>query len=96
MAGTQAILKGLEKTFEITNVPSVFIHTVRLFLHTDERIDSFSQSGTAELRDWADGMFASETIYSDLDIEKIEALPATALHRAVDSAIADAGEKGTF
>ena len=42
----------------------------------------------------ANGMFASDTIYSDLNIDQIKAIPPNALHRTVDLAIIDADEKG--
>jgi hypothetical protein len=40
------------------------------------------------------GMFASENIYSDLDIAKIETLPPTQMHREIDLAIVEAGKEG--
>jgi hypothetical protein len=42
------------------------------------------------------GMFASENIYSDLDIAKIETLPLTQLHREIDLAIVEAGREGNI
>ena len=42
------------------------------------------QSGTGEFIDDARGEFASETVYSDLDIPTIEAFPPSAPHRPVD------------
>ncbi len=50
----------------------------RIYIHT---------SGTCVLEDFADGQFASEKIYSDLDIEGIRALPVTNFHRDVDTYI---------
>lgn len=39
-------------------------------------------------------MFASDTIYSDLNVDQIKSIPSDAVHRNVDLAIVDADEKG--
>lgn len=39
-------------------------------------------------------MFASDTIYSDLNVDQIKSIPPDAVHRNVDLAIVDADEKG--
>ncbi|KAI0331859.1 NAD-P-binding protein [Cubamyces sp. BRFM 1775] len=63
-----AILLGLKQHHEKTGDVPHIIHT----------------SGTGEFIDDARGEFASETVYSDLDIPTIEALPPSAPHRPVD------------
>ncbi|KAF7316900.1 Rab guanyl-nucleotide exchange factor [Mycena chlorophos] len=78
LPATQAILDGLRVKHSRTGVASTLIHT----------------SGTGVLSDDADGMFASETIYSDLDIELLESLPPTQPHRDVDLAIVAADSEG--
>ncbi|KAH9903078.1 NAD-P-binding protein [Cubamyces lactineus] len=65
---TKAILRGLKQRHDKTGELPVLIHT----------------SGTGEFADDARGEFASETIYSDLDIPTIEALPPNAPHRPAD------------
>jgi hypothetical protein len=47
------------------------------------------------LTDHADGKYAGTEIYSDLDVPKIETLPDTQPHRAIDLAIVAAAEEGT-
>ena len=39
-------------------------------------------------------MFASDTIYSDINLDQIKSIPPDAVHRNVDLAIVDADEKG--
>ena len=52
------------------------------------------QSGTGVIASSARGMFASDTIYSDLNVDQIKAIPPDALHRNVDLAVIDADEQG--
>ena len=52
------------------------------------------QSGTGEFLDDGLGMSRGETVYSDLDIPQIEALPDTAMHRVVDLAVVAADKEG--
>jgi len=40
-------------------------------------------------------MYASETIYNDLNLAQLEAIPDTQPHRIVDLAIVDADKAGT-
>jgi len=75
---TNSILKGLKKRFETTGIPPVLIHT----------------SGTGVLIDNCRGDYKSDTIYSDLDLAKIEALPDTQYHRLVELAVLNAGKEG--
>jgi hypothetical protein len=49
---------------------------------------------TGVLSNNAKGMFATDTIYSDNDIQAIEALPPTAWHRTVDLEIVKADTDG--
>ncbi|KAF7327868.1 NAD-P-binding protein [Mycena kentingensis (nom. inval.)] len=78
LPATQAILEGLRDRFGMTRVAPTLIHT----------------SGTGVLSDDARGMFASSTIYSDLNINQLESLPPTQPHRDVDLAIVDADLAG--
>ncbi|KAI0368802.1 NAD-P-binding protein [Pilatotrama ljubarskyi] len=73
-----AILKGLKQRHEKTGEVPVLIHT----------------SGAGELLDNASGEYVTETVYSDLDVAKIEALPPTALHRPVDLLVVAADVEG--
>jgi hypothetical protein len=50
---------------------------------------------SAVLSDDAQGMYASNMIYSDTDTKMLESLPATAPHRQVDIAIVNASDQGT-
>ncbi len=53
-----------------------------------------AQSGTGVLTDNARGEYASDTIYSDIDIEQLKSIPPTASHRNVDLRVLDADAKG--
>jgi len=100
LKGTEAILRGFKTRFQKTGVAPILIHTVS-FTSLDEPcnetqpVASDSQSGTGVLTDKAEGKYESTDIYSDLDIPKIESLPDTQSHRAVDLAIVAAAEEGT-
>lgn len=48
------------------------------------------------LSDDAQGIYASDKIYSDLDIKMLESLPPSAPHREVDLAIVSASDQGTY
>ncbi|GLB40173.1 putative NAD-P-binding protein [Lyophyllum shimeji] len=74
----KAILAGLKDRFDKTGTPSTLIHT----------------SGTGVLVDDAGGMHATENIYSDLDVEKLESLPPTQPHRPVDMLVVAADTQG--
>ncbi|KAF4613973.1 hypothetical protein D9613_007770 [Agrocybe pediades] len=74
----RAILRGLKQRYDKTGEASTLIHT----------------SGTGVLIDNAQGMYASDTIYSDLDIKQLESLPITQPHRVVDVALVDADKQG--
>ncbi|KAJ7091300.1 hypothetical protein C8R43DRAFT_1050133 [Mycena crocata] len=78
LQAAESILRGLSKRFEATQRKPILIH----------------MSGTGALGDQAKGMFASDRVISDLDIEAIEALPPTASHRHVDLAIVEADSQG--
>jgi hypothetical protein len=52
------------------------------------------QSGTGVLIDDAAGNYATDKIYSDLDIPMIESLPKTQPHREVDIEVVAADQKG--
>lgn len=78
LQAAESILRGHKKRFMATGVKPVLIH----------------MSGTGCLGDNAQGMFASDTVYSDLDIPTIEALPATQSHRHVDLPVVAADAEG--
>ncbi|TFY55920.1 hypothetical protein EVJ58_g7949 [Rhodofomes roseus] len=73
-----ALLKGVRKAYETTGELPILIHT----------------SGTGEIAEPAKGDFAAETVYSDLNIEQIKAIPETAFHRKIDLAVIGADEQG--
>ncbi|EPS98845.1 NAD-binding protein [Fomitopsis schrenkii] len=78
LAGTKAILSGLRKSYEATGRRPILIHT----------------SGTGEIAEPAEGKYATETVYSDLDVEKLKAIPDNAYHRSIDLAVISADEEG--
>ncbi|KAL7278981.1 hypothetical protein ACG7TL_006813 [Trametes sanguinea] len=73
-----AILSGLRKRHATFGDLPILIHT----------------SGTAVLSDDARGMYATETIYSDLNVNQIKSISPTAFHRDVDLTIMEADEQG--
>nr|VWO98122.1 Protein RecA (Recombinase A) [Ganoderma boninense] len=73
-----AILKGLRSRHSKLGDLPILIHT----------------SGTGVLTDDARGEYASDTIYSDLNVEQIKSIPPTASHRNVDLLVVDADKKG--
>ncbi|KAI0360218.1 NAD-P-binding protein [Trametes cingulata] len=74
----KAILSGLRKRHAKLGDLPILIHT----------------SGTGVLTDDARGEYATETVYSDLNVEQIKSIPPTALHRNVDLAIMEADAQG--
>ncbi|KAI0668323.1 NAD-P-binding protein [Trametes maxima] len=74
----KAILNGMRARHEKTGDVPLLIHT----------------SGAGEIIDDAWGEYAADTVYSDLDIPKIEALLPTALHRPVDLLVVAADVSG--
>ncbi|CCM05824.1 uncharacterized protein FIBRA_08058 [Fibroporia radiculosa] len=74
----QAILRGLRKRHTATGDVPILIHT----------------SGSGTVCEMAGGMFASETVYSDMNVDQIKSIPPTAPHRALDLAIVDADIQG--
>ncbi|KAF9468157.1 NAD(P)-binding protein [Collybia nuda] len=78
LGAAQAILDGMKDHYERTGKPASLIHT----------------SGTGVLADDANGMYSTNEVYSDLDIEKLEALAPTQPHREVDLALVKADTEG--
>lgn len=78
LQATKAILLGLKKRYDETDKVSILIHT----------------SGTGVLIDDAAGNYATDKIYSDLDIPMIESLTKTQPHREVDIEVVAADQKG--
>ncbi|EGN98930.1 hypothetical protein SERLA73DRAFT_181658 [Serpula lacrymans var. lacrymans S7.3] len=75
---TKAILAGLKKRYDSTGKAPILIHT----------------SGTGVLMDKAAGKYAYDTIYDDTDVEQLETLPDTQIHRNVDLLIIEADKQG--
>jgi len=69
----KAIVGGLTRKFKETGKKGKYVHT----------------SGTGILVDGAWGEYEGTEIYSDLDTEKVNALPATLPHRHVDTYVID-------
>ncbi|EED84078.1 predicted protein [Postia placenta Mad-698-R] len=78
LAAIQAILRGLKKRHTSTGDLPILIHT----------------SGTAVIATQAKGIFSSDTIYSDTDVEQIKSIPPTVPHKDVDLAVIAADEQG--
>ncbi|KAG2122353.1 hypothetical protein DEU56DRAFT_832452 [Suillus clintonianus] len=78
LSAAKAILLGLKKRYDKTDKVPILIHT----------------SGTGVLADDVAGNYATDKIYSDLDIPMIESLPKTQPHREVDIEVVAAGQKG--
>uniref|UniRef100_A0A0W0G8E1 Putative NAD-binding protein n=1 Tax=Moniliophthora roreri TaxID=221103 RepID=A0A0W0G8E1_MONRR len=78
LEAAEATLAGLKKHYEKTGKRSILIHT----------------SGIANIGDNTDGNQTSDNIYADDDVEKIDRIPATNLHRHVDVRIAAADDEG--
>ncbi|KIM42989.1 hypothetical protein M413DRAFT_443806 [Hebeloma cylindrosporum] len=74
----KAILDGMKIKHEKSGQAPILIHT----------------SGTALIADNALGLHSEHIIYSDLDVEKLNALPISALHRNVDIPIIEADSSG--
>ncbi|KAF9042759.1 NAD(P)-binding protein [Hymenopellis radicata] len=76
--GAQALVDGLEEHYTKTGKKGVLIHS----------------SGTGALADDARGQYASDKIYEDLDCADIRAIPITYVHRATDTVVTSATERG--
>ncbi|PPQ71191.1 hypothetical protein CVT24_010009 [Panaeolus cyanescens] len=74
----KAILQGLKDHHKKTGRTPSLIHT----------------SGTGVLSDNAQGRFAADRIYSDLNIPQLESLPKTQPHRVVDLSLVEADKEG--
>ncbi|KAI0635600.1 NAD-P-binding protein [Trametes polyzona] len=74
----RAILSGMKRRHEKLGDIPILIHT----------------SGTGVLVDDARGEYATETIYSDTNVEQIKSIPPTAIHRNVDLLVVDADTQG--
>jgi hypothetical protein len=78
LIAAKATLKGLKKRYQKTGIPPIFINT----------------SGTGVLADSAEGNYASDTIYDDINPDQIETLPDTQIHRMVDLELIKADKEG--
>ncbi|KZT03271.1 NAD(P)-binding protein [Laetiporus sulphureus 93-53] len=74
----QAILQGQRKRHASVGDLPILIHT----------------SGTGEIAEGTKGMYASETSYSDTNVEQIKSIPETAFHRNVDLTVVAADQQG--
>lgn len=59
-------------------------------------LDVMLTASAGVLIDDARGMFATNTIYSDLNIPQLESLPESQPHREVDLALVEADGEGMF
>jgi hypothetical protein len=78
LGAAKATLKGLKTRYQKTGIAPIFINT----------------SGTGVLADSADGNYASDTIYDDVNADQIEMLPDTQIHREVDLELIKADKEG--
>ncbi|KAI0738076.1 NAD-P-binding protein [Daedaleopsis nitida] len=74
----KAIFSGMKAKHSKTGVQPMLIHT----------------SGTGVIVDDARGEYVTDTVYSDLNLEQIKAIPETALHRPVDLLVFEADTEG--
>ncbi|KAI8980053.1 NAD-P-binding protein [Trametes punicea] len=74
----KAILRGLRKRHATVGDLPILIHT----------------SGTGVLSDDAKGLYPTDTIYSDLNVEQLKSIPPTNLHRNVDLVVMEADAQG--
>ncbi|KAI0920653.1 hypothetical protein AcV5_010335 [Taiwanofungus camphoratus] len=74
----QAVLASLRNRHASVGDLPILIHT----------------SGTGVLMDDARGMYATDVIYSDMDVAQIESIPPAAIHRNVDLAVIEADQQG--
>ncbi|KAI0701894.1 NAD(P)-binding protein [Cerioporus squamosus] len=73
-----AILGGMRKRHAKLGDLPILIHT----------------SGTGTLTDDARGLYPTETVYDDLNVEQIKSIPLEAMHRTVDLLITEADTQG--
>ncbi|THH08886.1 hypothetical protein EW145_g2403 [Phellinidium pouzarii] len=78
IGAAEAILRGMKKYKERTGKAAFLIHT----------------SGTGVLADDARGMFAYDKVYDDSNVEDIESLAPSQIHRPVDIAVTEADKAG--
>ncbi|KAI0737090.1 NAD-P-binding protein [Daedaleopsis nitida] len=74
----KALLSGMKDRHAKVGDVPILIHT----------------SGTGLLKDDARGEYATSTIYSDVNVEQMKAIPDTAFHRNVDLLVMDADTQG--
>ncbi|KAF9562653.1 NAD(P)-binding protein [Agrocybe pediades] len=80
LAAATAILEGLKIRHEKTGKAPILIHT----------------SGTAFIGDNAAGLRSEESTYSDLEVERLNAIPVSVVHRNVDIPIIEADKAGVI
>ncbi|KAG5637893.1 hypothetical protein H0H81_002778 [Sphagnurus paluster] len=76
--GAAALVEGLTNRKSRTGNTPTYIHF----------------SGTGALTDQAEGGFAADKVYDDEHVDDIKAIPVTYVHRACDTIVSTAGEKG--
>ncbi|KAF8158469.1 hypothetical protein B0H34DRAFT_846653 [Crassisporium funariophilum] len=87
LAPAKAILSGLKKKHETDGSVPVLIHTAPL-------IQNIFQWKIAIIMDDARGLHGNHKMYSDLDVDALNALPATVVHRNVDIPVVEADQEG--
>ena len=92
------MLVGLKARHEKTGDLPIFIHTVCPHSYAVCRARQFRlplvQSGAGTLSDMAKGMYASDVIYNDMDLDQLKSIPDTAVHRNVELLLIRADEAG--
>ncbi|KAI0731707.1 hypothetical protein C8Q72DRAFT_906698 [Fomitopsis betulina] len=78
LPGTRAMLAGMRRFHEATRRRPVLLHT----------------SGAAEVAEQAEGKYATETVYSDVDLAQLKSIPESVIHRSIDLAVIAADEEG--
>ncbi|KAF9562652.1 NAD(P)-binding protein [Agrocybe pediades] len=73
-----AILEGMKIRKEKTRKAPILLHT----------------SGTGILVDFAAGLRSEKDVYSDLEVERLDAIPSSVIHRNVDIPIIEADKAG--
>lgn len=75
----KATLSGFKKRFQATGNPPIYIHT----------------SGTAIITDLnAGGLYTSDVVWDDSNVDQLDTIPASALHRNVDLEVMQADNEG--
>ena len=90
----------MRQFYENNGRRAFLFHTVSTKLLVFTRRDAthrrpLLQSGAGEIAEQADGEYATETVYSDVNVEQLKSIPGSAFHRNVDLAVITADEAGS-